>query len=90
MFLSLFASGVECALMTLEASNVIAMRFQMIAKGDSQGQREAELMVSEKLKAFAQAQTDMMSGVSNLVIRDNLRTIIRANEIRLNALRLAV
>ena len=64
MFLSLFVSGVECALMTLEASNVIAMRLRMIAKGDAQGQHESELMLSEKIKAFAQARHDMMTGVS--------------------------
>jgi hypothetical protein len=89
MFLSLFVSSIETALMTIEASNVIAMRFQIIAKGDAQARRESELMVSEKLGAFSQAGADVLAGLSNSVIRKNLRAIIRANEIRLHALRLA-
>ena len=87
IFLSLFVSAIECSLMTIEAANVIAIRVQMIAKGDAQGQRESELMVSEKFEAFAQAGADIMAGVSNSVVRNNFRAIIRANEVRLNALR---
>jgi hypothetical protein len=86
---SLIVSGMECALMTLEATNVVAMRVQMIAKGDLAGQREAELMVSEKIEAFAQAGTDILAGVSNAVVLNNFRAVIQANELRLSALRLA-
>lgn len=50
MFLGLFVSGVECALMTIEAANVIAMRMPMIAKGDTRGQVEAELMIADKFE----------------------------------------
>jgi hypothetical protein len=74
---------------TVEASNVIAMRLQIISKGNTQGQRESELMLSEKVKAFAQAQTDMMAGVSSSIIRNNIRAVIRANEERLKGLNLA-
>jgi hypothetical protein len=37
MFLSLFVSGCQCALLSLEASNVIGMRLQTLAKGDGAG-----------------------------------------------------
>jgi hypothetical protein len=63
MFLGLFVSGLEFALITIEAANVIAMRMPMIAKGNAQGQIEAELMVAEKFEAFAQAGADMMADV---------------------------
>ena len=89
MFLSLFVSGIESALMTIEASNVISMRLQMFCKGDAQALRESELMLSEKVEAFARAGSDIMAGASNSMIRDNFRTAIRANEARLIALRVA-
>jgi len=85
--LSLFVFGIEATLTTLEASNVIAMRLRMIAKGDAAGRRESELMISEKLDAFAKAGRDMAAGVSNAAIRQNFRTLIQANEARLGAIR---
>ena len=87
MFLSLLLSGWECALMGLEVSNVIGMRLQTIAKGDSRAFQEAELMVLEKLEALTQAGADVIAGVSASVIRANYRAIIQANEVRLSALR---
>jgi hypothetical protein len=77
----------ECALMTMEAANVFGMRLQMIAKNDGPGRLESELMVSEKFEAFAQAGAGFMAGVSNSTVRNNLRTIFQANEVRLKALR---
>jgi hypothetical protein len=46
-------------------------------------------MVSEKLAVFTQAGTDVLSGISTDVIRNNLRSAIRANEMRLLGLRRA-
>ncbi len=89
MFLSFFVSSIESALMTIEAGNVIVLRLQTICKGDKQAQREAELMIWEKLEAFGQAGIDAMTGVTNATIRDNLRVAVRANESRLIAMRLA-
>jgi hypothetical protein len=85
----LFVSSMECALMTMEAANVIGMRLQVIAKNDVTGRLEAELMLSEKVEAFAQAGADLIAGASNSTVRNNLRTIIQANEVRLKALRSA-
>jgi hypothetical protein len=87
--LRLLVTSMETALMTIEASNVIALRVQMLCRGDLAAAREAELMVSEKLAAFTQAGTDVLFGISTDVIRKNLRSIIRANEMRLLGLRRA-
>jgi hypothetical protein len=46
----------ETAIMTIEAGNVIALRLQMLSRGDLAAARGAELMVSEKLTAFTQAR----------------------------------
>jgi hypothetical protein len=85
MFASLFVAGWECALLSLEASNVIGMRLEMLAKGDNRAFQEAELMVSEKLEALTQASADLIAGVSSSVIRANYRAVIQANEVRLRA-----
>ena len=45
--------------------------------------RETELMVREKLEAFARTGSDMLADVSEAIILDNFRAAIRANEIRL-------
>jgi 2-iminoacetate synthase ThiH len=87
--LRLFVTSMETAIMIIEAGNVISLRLQMLSRGDLAAAREAELMVSEKLTAFAQAGTDVMSGISTDVIRNNVRAVIRANEMRLLGLRCA-
>ena len=48
----MIVTAMECALITLKA----AMRIPMITKGDERGQREAVLMVSEKVAAVSQAR----------------------------------
>jgi hypothetical protein len=83
MILSLFVSGIETTLMTIEATNAIAMRLEMIANGDAEPLRETELMVRERLEAFARIGSDMLADVSNAIILDNFRAAIRANEVRL-------
>ena len=87
MFLDFIVSGIETTLMTIEATNVIAMRMQMMTKGDIQAQREFELMFTEKLDAYFSASMDLMTGVSNTVIRKNMRAAVQANELRLTALK---
>jgi aldehyde:ferredoxin oxidoreductase len=64
MFLSLFVSSIEAGLITIEANNVIAMRLQMITKGDIQARHESELIESEKLEAFVRAGANIMAGVT--------------------------
>jgi hypothetical protein len=81
MILSLFISGIETTLMTIETTNAIAMRLGMIANGETEPLRETELTVRERLKAFARTGPDKLAEVSNAVILGNFRAAIRANEI---------
>ena len=81
MILSLFISGIETTLMTIETTNAIAMRPGMIADGEAEPLRETELTVREKLEAFARTGPDKLADVSNAVILGNFRAAIRANEI---------
>jgi hypothetical protein len=76
MILSLFVSSIETTLVKIEATNAIAMRLQMITKGDAEPLRETELMVREKLETFARTGSNM------LAILGNFRAAIRANEVR--------
>jgi hypothetical protein len=50
--LRLFVTSMETAIMIIEAGNVIALRLQMLSRGDLAAAREAELMVSEKLTSW--------------------------------------
>jgi hypothetical protein len=87
--LRFFVTSMETALMTIEASNVISLRLQMLCRGDLAAAREAELMLSEKLAAFTRAGTEVLCGISADVTRNNLRSVIQANEARLLDLRRA-
>jgi hypothetical protein len=89
MILSLFVSGIETTLMTIETTNAIAMRLGMIADGEAEPLRETELTVREKLEAFARTGHDKLADVSNAVILGNFRAAIRANEICLRRLQLS-
>ena len=83
MILSLFISGIETTLMTIETTHAIVMRLGMIADGEAEPLRETELTVREKLEAFG---PDKLADVSNAVILGNFRAAIRANEICLRRL----
>ena len=89
MILSLFISGIETTLMTIETTNAIAMRLGMIANGETEPLRETELTVREKLEAFARTGPDKLADVSNAVILGNFRAAICANEICLRRLQLS-
>jgi hypothetical protein len=89
MILSLFISGIETTLMTIETTNAIAMRLGMIANGETEPLRETELTVRGKLEAFARTGPDKLADVSNAVILGNFRAAIRANEICLRRLQLS-
>jgi hypothetical protein len=86
MFLTLFVSSVETALISMEAANVISMRMQILSKGNAEAGREVQLMVAEKIAVFTQAAADIMFGASDAMIRNNLRSAIQANQARLSAL----
>jgi hypothetical protein len=67
MILSLFISGIETTLMTIETTNAIAMRLGMIANGEIEPPRETELTVREKSEAFARTGPDKLVDVSYAV-----------------------
>jgi hypothetical protein len=72
MILSLFISGIETTLMTIETTNAIAMRLGMIANGETEPLRETELTVRERLKAFARTGPDKLAEVSKCLSGKNL------------------
>jgi hypothetical protein len=77
MILSLFVSDIETTLTTIEATNAIAIRLEMIANGDAEPMRETELIVREKLDAFASDRIRHAGRCFRLL--DNFRAAIRAN-----------
>ena len=67
----------------LEAQLVIALRVQKMALGGSPAEKEAQLMVSEKVLALAEATATVASGGSPQKVLRRYRTIMRANSKRL-------
>ncbi len=49
-----------------EAANVMALRCARIAMGGASGKAEAELMVSEKIRAVAEVHIRLMTGAFGL------------------------
>ena len=55
-------AGLDAWSLALEASAVIGLRLAMLARGGAEAEREAQLMVSEKLLAALKLQTDLVTG----------------------------
>jgi len=72
------------AMAGLEAQRVVALRLKKLAAGGLPAQTEAQLMLSEKIAAGAEAMATLASGGSASSVVKRYRTIIRANEKRLN------
>jgi hypothetical protein len=72
------------AMAGLEAQRVVGLRLQKLAAGGAQAQTEAQLMFTEKIAAGAEAVATLASGGSASSVVRRYRTIIRANEKRLN------
>jgi hypothetical protein len=51
-------------LLAAEANAVIALRMMKLMRGSRSAQREANLMVSEKIKAAFEATTSLVTGAS--------------------------
>jgi hypothetical protein len=82
--LSSFVAAMETALSTIEATHVITLRMQILLQGGKAAEAEAELMVSEKLRVFTQAASDIAHGASHTMVSENFRSAIRANYDRLS------
>ena len=67
-----------------EAQRVIGLRLAKLAQGGTAAEAEAHRMVTEKIAAAAEATTALAVGKSPRSVVRRYRTIMRANERRLN------
>ncbi len=72
------------AMLGMEAQQVMWLRCLKMAAGGAAGQREANLMVSEKVEAAAKAYMQLLTGASSAKIMRGYRTKVRANRRRLS------
>lgn len=80
---SLLAMGTDLATLGFEAQMVIGQRMAMFMLGGPKARKEAELMVTEKVKAAGEAATTLaLGGTPHTVVRDYRRKV-RANRKRL-------
>jgi hypothetical protein len=84
--------AMQSTMLAIEAQQVIALRLTKMAMGGPDVQREAELMVSEKLETLATAGQEMakaaLSGKQDLgadKVMQLYRRKVRANRRRLSA-----
>jgi hypothetical protein len=72
------------AMLAFEACEVIHRRLAMFATADHDAQREANLMVSEKIDAMFEAGASMMAGATAESIIGRYREHVAANARRLS------
>ena len=72
-------------LLAVEANGVIALRMMKLMGGGRSARREANLMVSEKIKAAFEATTSLMAGASGDEIVHRYRQHVAKNAKRLSA-----
>src|SRR3954447_16509715 len=77
-----FASWMKLA---VEANGVIALRTIKLMRGGRSAQREAELMVSEKIHAAVEAAASLMTGASGNQIVHRYRQHVARNAKRLGS-----
>ena len=70
-------------LLAAEANTVIALRMMKLMRGGKSARREAELMVSEKIRAAFEATASLMAGASGDEIVHRYRRQVAANAKRL-------
>jgi len=70
-------------LLAAEANGVIALRMMKLMRGGRSARREAELMVSEKIRAAFEATASLMAGASGDDIVHRYRRHVAANAKRL-------
>jgi hypothetical protein len=70
-------------LLAVEANGVIALRMMKLMRGGRSARREAELMVSEKIRAAFEATANSMAGASGDEIVRRYRRHVAANAKRL-------
>jgi hypothetical protein len=73
-------------LLAFEANGVIALRMMKLMRGGRSARREAELLVSEKIRAAFGATASLMAGASGDEIVHQYRRHVAANAKRLGGL----
>jgi hypothetical protein len=74
------------AMLAFEACEVISLRLAKLAVAGEDSDREAQLMVSEKVDAMFEATASLMAGASTADIIDRYREHVAANAKRLLAI----
>ena len=73
------------AMLAFESCEVIRIRLNMFVTGDDDAEREAHLMVAEKIEAMFEAGASMMAGASAATVIGRYREHVAANTRRLSA-----
>ena len=73
------------AMLAFESCEVIRLRLTMFANGDEDAEREAQLMVAEKVDAMFEAGASMMAGASAATVIGRYREHVAANTRRLSS-----
>lgn len=73
-------------MLALESNGVIALRMMKLMRGGRSAQREARLMVSEKVRAAVEASTNLAAGASTDQIVHRYRQHVASNAKRLSKL----
>jgi hypothetical protein len=73
-------------MLAVEANAVVALRMLKLMRGGKSARREAELMVSEKIRAALEATTRLMAGASGDEIVHRYRRHVATNAKRLGML----
>jgi hypothetical protein len=73
-------------MLAVEANGVVALRMMKLMRGGRSARREAELMVSEKIRAAFEATASLMAGASGDEIVHRYRRHVAVNAKRLGRL----
>src|SRR5579859_1368485 len=73
------------SMLALESSEVVRLRLEKFAAGDEDSEREAQLMVTEKIFAAFEAGASWLAGATVNSIIDRYRAHVAANARRLTA-----
>jgi hypothetical protein len=74
----------HAAFLGMETQRVVGLRLMKLAAGGTAAQAEAQLMVTEKVAAFAEAAVTLATGGSAGTVLRRYRTHVQANERRLS------
>jgi hypothetical protein len=74
------------AMLAMESCEVVRLRLEKFAKHDNDAEREASLMVSEKIIAAFEAGTSWLSGAKPVAIIGRYREQVAANVKRLSSI----